>query len=99
MRLGGPVFDPPREPVELAQAHLDFGYRAAYCPDVSLSDTQRIRELRRAFQEEDVLIAEVGAWCNLISSDGAVREKNFRYVCERLALADELGALCCVDYL
>ena len=99
IRLGGPILDPPSDPEELARAHLACGYRAAYCPEVSLSDKNRIREIRRAFKKYDVLIAEAGAWCNLISVNDSERKKNFKYVSERLALADEIGAHCCVDFI
>ena len=99
MRLGGPVFEPPEDPWEFARAHRDLGYRAAYCPQVPLSDTEHIRDLRRAFEKEDVVIAEVGAWCNLLSVDDTKRKANFEFVCERLALAEEIGACCYVDYI
>ena len=55
IRLGGPILDPPNDPEELARTHLACGYRAAYCPKVSLSDKNRIREIRRAFKKYDVL--------------------------------------------
>jgi len=32
IRLGGPVFNAPQDPEELALAHRKLGYRAAYCP-------------------------------------------------------------------
>jgi len=99
IRLGGPILDPPNDPEELARAHLACGYRAAYCPEVSPLDKNRIREIRRAFKKYDVLIAEAGAWCNLISVDNSERKKNLKYVSERLALADEIGAKCCVDFI
>lgn len=99
IRLGGPILDPLNDPEELARAHVACGYRAAYCPEVSLSDKNRIREIRRAFEKYDVLIAEVGAWCNLISVNNSERKKNFKLVSERLALADEVGARCCVDFI
>ncbi|MFC1735749.1 sugar phosphate isomerase/epimerase family protein [Candidatus Hydrogenedentota bacterium] len=99
MRLGGPVFNPPEDPVELARAHVEFGYSAAFCPQIPLSDTARISAIRKAFADEGVVIAEAGAWCNLITPDEQKRGKNFKYVCERLALADEIGALCCVDFI
>ena len=99
IRLGGPMFDPSNDPEELARAHVACGYRAAYSPKVSLSDKNRIREIHRAFKKYDVLIAEVGAWCNLISVNSSERKKNFTYVSERLALADEIGAKCCVDFI
>jgi hypothetical protein len=62
VRLGGPLFNAPQEPGELASAHRKLGYRAAYCPPVELQDTARIRELSRAFAKHDVVIAEVGRW-------------------------------------
>ena len=43
------------------------------------------------------MIAEVGAWRNLLDPDAQKRADNLRYVTERLALADAVGARCCVD--
>ena len=97
MRLGGPVFEKTDDPRELAKAHRKMGYRAAYCPKADLNDAARIREISDAFAAEDVVIAEVGAWCNMIDLDLDVRKKNVDHVIERLALADEVGALCCVN--
>jgi len=99
IRLGGPIFDPPNDPEELARAHLACGYRAAYCPEVSPLDRDYISELRRAFEKHDIVITEAGAWCNLISVNNSERKKNFKYVSECLALADEIGANCCVDFI
>jgi sugar phosphate isomerase/epimerase len=99
IRLGGPVFTKDEDPRAIARAHREAGYRAAYCPTVELKDSARIREIADAFEQEDVWIAEVGAWCNLIGPDEAERKKNIDYVCERLALADEIGALSCVDFI
>lgn len=99
IRLGGPIFDPPSDPEELARAHLTSGYRAAYCPEVSPLDKKHIHKLRHAFEKYDIAFAEAGAWCNLISVNNSERKKNFKYVCERLALADEIGAHCCVDFI
>jgi hypothetical protein len=97
LRLGGPVFRPPHDPEELALAHRRLGYRAAYCPAVELKDTDRIRALRAAFARHDVVIAEVGRWCNLLDADPEKRAANLQKVTDGLALAEELGARCCVD--
>lgn len=97
VRLGAPVFHAPQDPEGLALAHRKLGYRAAYCPPVKLGDGQRIRDLRQAFAKHDVLIAEVGRWVNLLEADAAKRAANFEKVTEGLALAEEIGALCCVD--
>jgi sugar phosphate isomerase/epimerase len=97
IRLGAPVFDAPQDPEELALAHRELGYRAAYCPGVDLNDTERIRDISAAFQKHDVVIAEVGCWCNLLDADPEKRAANVERVTEGLALAEAIGARCCVD--
>ncbi len=97
IRLGGPIFKPPADPEELAILHRKSGYSAAYCPSVRLDDRERIRDIVNAFSKHQVVIAEVGRWCNLMDADPGKRKANFDSVCEGLALADELGALCCVN--
>ncbi len=97
IRLGGPVFTKPDDPREVARAHRTLGYAAAYCPEAKIEDTARIRAIEDAFKAENVVISEVGAWVNLLDSDGGKRKKNFEYVASRLALAEAVGAICCVD--
>lgn len=97
IRLGGPVFAKTGDPEQLALAHKKLGYRAAYCPGCSLDDKERIREIRRAFAAHDVVLAEVGRWCNLMETDGAKRAANLKKVTDGLALAEAVGARCCVD--
>jgi sugar phosphate isomerase/epimerase len=53
--------------------------------------------LAEAFARHDVVIAEVGRWVNLLDSDPDKRRENLRTVTEGLALAEAIGALCCVD--
>ena len=97
IRLGGPSFAKTEDPEELALAHRKLGYRAAYCPGVALKDTDRIKALSEAFAKHDVVIAEVGRWCNLLEADPEKQRKNLETVTEGLALAEAVGALCCVD--
>ena len=98
IRLGGPIFVKSNDPAVLAREHRRLGYSAAYCPEIAtLSDSKLLSEIRRAFAAENVLIAEVGAWKNLLDPDSAKRRENLEYVTQRCALADALGALCCVD--
>jgi sugar phosphate isomerase/epimerase len=96
LRLGGPVFLKTDDPVLLAREHRRLGYSAAYAPAVGLNDTARLEAIQRAFAAENVLLAEVGAWVNLLDADGEKRRQNLRYVTERLALAEALGARACV---
>lgn len=97
VRLGGPIFLKSEDPRELAKEHRRLGYSAAYCPNVALKDTARIKAIADAFASENVIIAEVGAWKNIQDPDPALRKANLQYVTERLALAEEVGARCCVD--
>lgn len=97
VRLGGPVFNASDDPEKLALAHRSLGYRAAYCPNVGINDKERIRDIAAAFAKHDVAIAEVGRWCNLTDPDAAKRAANLSVVTEGLALADAIGARCCVD--
>lgn len=97
IRLGGPVFGKHDDPRELARAHRALGYSAAYCPDVKIEDTARISAIQDAFRAENIVISEVGAWVNLLDPDADKRKKNFDYVASRLALAEAVGATCCVD--
>jgi len=97
IRLGGPIFLKSDDPVALAKEHRRRGYSAAYCPTASASDGDRVRAIRDAFAAEDVVIAEVGAWRNMLDPDAQKRAANLAYVTDRLALAEAVGARCCVD--
>jgi sugar phosphate isomerase/epimerase len=97
IRLGGPIFLTSEDPGELAREHRRLGYSAAYCPEATLADAERIHAIERAFAKENVVIAEVGAWKNMLDPDSTTRRENLAYVRERCALAEAVGARCCVD--
>jgi sugar phosphate isomerase/epimerase len=97
IRLGGPAFADTQDPEELALAHRKLGYSAAYCPNVSLNDAGKIRAYAEAFAKHDVVIAEVGRWVNLLDADSEKRRLNLQVVTDGLALAEAIGARCCVD--
>ena len=97
VRLGGPIFLKSEDPILLAKEHRRLGYSAAYCPAATLKDSARINAIEAAFKAENVIIAEVGAWKNMLDPDPIARKANIEYVSERLSLAEEVGARCCVD--
>ncbi len=97
LRLGGPIFVKSEDPVELARAHRALGYSAAYVPQVSVKQADRVQAIERAFAAENVVIAEVGAWKNMLDADSGKRKENIEYVIERLALAEAIGARNCVN--
>ncbi len=97
IRLGGPIFLNSDDPEELARQYKRLGYSAANCPKATAEDTVRVRAIEKAFAAHDVVIAEVGAWVNMLDPDTEKRRTNLQYVTDRLALAEGVGARCCVD--
>lgn len=98
IRLGGPIFLTSTDPAALAREHRRLGYSAAYCPDIAtLRDSKLLDEIQRAYDAQNVVIAEVGAWKNMLDPDSAKRRDNLQYVTDRCALAEAIGARCCVD--
>lgn len=112
IRLGGPIFSAKNataagageshgaaadDPAALARAHKAKGYTAAYAPQIDLKDGAKIRAVREAFAREEMLIAEVGFWENLVDLNYDDRQTNRQCMVEALALAEELGARCAVD--
>ena len=95
MRLGGPLPQSYSDPDSWIAAVKERGYRAAYCP-VQQRDNM-VEAYAQAARNADVLIAEVGAWSNPLSSDEHERRKAINYCQQRLALADDIDARCCVN--
>lgn len=98
MRLGGPVFIDPITPESWIRALNQNGYRAAYCPVQAGASREEIQAYAKAARDADIIIAEVGAWSNIIDPDPAARRQAIEYNKQQLALADEIGARCCVDF-
>jgi len=97
VRLGGPIFLKSEDPRELAREHRRLGYSAAYCPAATVENSALIAEIQKAFAAENVVIAEVGAWVNMLDPDAEKRRANLQFVTDRTALAEAVGARCCVD--
>ena len=110
IRFGGPIFEAnikaagageshgaQGDPYAIAKAHKMKGYTAGYAPKVSLDDKERIREIKKAFASENIMIAEVGYWDNVTDTDEATRKRNMGRLTDAFYLAEELGAKCAVD--
>jgi sugar phosphate isomerase/epimerase len=97
MRLGAPVYLQQPDPDHWVAAHREKGYRAAYCPVGVEAGPAVIQAYAEAARKADIVIAEVGAWSNLMAADAAEQKKALEYNQQQLALADEIGALCCVN--
>ncbi|HSM57748.1 MAG TPA: hypothetical protein VK879_16465, partial [Candidatus Sulfomarinibacteraceae bacterium] len=97
IRLGVGLSFEHDDPERMARAYVAAGYSAAVCPPLSLDDGDRIRAIRQAFARHDVLLAEVGVWNNLLAPGPEERAANLEDNVGALALAEEVGALCCVN--
>jgi sugar phosphate isomerase/epimerase len=97
MRLGAPVFGEFETPEAWVETVKQHGYRAALCPVKPEADDVTVRAYEDAARKADILIAEVGAWCTPISEDPEIRKAGLDKCKAGLALADRIGARCCVN--
>ena len=97
IRLGGPVFRKTDGPDDWAGAVKKLGYSAAYCPVGAAATDEIVRAYAQAARKADITIAEVGAWSNPISPDDKIRRDALAKCRRQLALADRIGARCCVN--
>ncbi len=96
MRLGGPAHN-PGDPASWIANVQQLGYRAAYCPLSPGADDAEIALFARAAQQANIVIAEVGAWSNPLSSDQGERKAALDKCKAGLELAEKIGAVCCVN--
>lgn len=97
LRLGGPIFEKTSDPEAWARAVKKLGYNAAYCPVGAETSEDVVKSYERAARDADIIIAEVGAWSNPISPDEEKRKAALEKCRRQLALADRIGARCCVN--
>ena len=97
MRLGGPISAAENNPESWAEAVKASGYRAAYCPVGPETPLETVQAYERAARDGDIVIAEVGAWSNPLSPDRVTAETALDGCRKGLALADAIGARCCVN--
>ena len=97
MRLGAPLPEPVTDPALWVAAVKAKGYLAAYCPLDGSEDFATIRAFAQAAEQAGIVIAETGAWSNPLSPVESIRRGAMEKCEIMLALADEVGARCCVN--
>ncbi len=97
MRLGGPLWETWNDPEAWVEVVKKSGYRAVPCPIEIGATPAEIAAYAEAAQHADILIAEVGAWSNPLSPILEERKAALEKCKQSLALADQIGALCCVN--
>jgi len=97
VRLGGPVYGDFDDPVQWVKAVKSLRYGAANCPVQPGASAELIRSFSSEAKKNNILIAEVGVWNNMLDPNDTVREKALETNIISLQLADEIGACCCVN--
>ena len=97
MRLG--LSSPLRHEsaADWAQQMKKLGCGAVVFPLDYTQPEERIADYADAAWRENLVIAEVGIWKNVLSRDPSEREAARTHALGQLRLADELGAGCCVN--
>jgi sugar phosphate isomerase/epimerase len=98
VRLGSPLpqtWDSPEGWIAALRRH---GFRAAYWPLPDDADPATVDAYAEAARAAGIVIAEIGAWhANPLSPDEATRARGLERCRAQLALADRVGARCCVN--
>jgi sugar phosphate isomerase/epimerase len=97
MRIGGDIKKIYRNPEEWVQLVKEYRYSAAITPIGHDSSKEERWAYLDAARENDIVIGEVGIWRNPLSTNPEEAKANIEYSKQRLALAEELGANCCVN--
>ena len=97
MRLGGGIQKPYNDPESWIALVKELGYSAATSPVNSDATKEEIAAYCDIAKQNDVIIAEVGAWSNPMAQCEEERKKAMEYIKKQLALAEEMGANCCVN--
>jgi sugar phosphate isomerase/epimerase len=97
IHLGGPLFEKYQGPEGWVAALKNLGYSAAYCPVGAKTSDAEVKAYEDAAKKAGIIIAETGAWSNPISPKEEERKAALEKCKTQLALADRIGARCCVN--
>lgn len=97
MRLGVSSDLGAKNAQEWVKANKELGLEAVVFPLNAYSDDATIAEYKKAADDANLVIAEVGIWRNAIDANAEIEKENIRYSIDQLALADRIGAKCCVN--
>ncbi len=96
MRFGTYIGDVKSAEEQAAKARL-FGYTAMGVHAEFAKDDDGVKHYRDVAKRFELVLAEVGAWSNPISPLPDKRREGLELCKKHLALADALGARCCVN--
>jgi sugar phosphate isomerase/epimerase len=97
LRLGGQVFLEQKNPESWSIALKQAGFSATTCPINGDNDISELDDYLKAARDNNIIISEVGAWSNPISTNEETRRNAITYCIKRLELAERIAAQCCVN--
>lgn len=83
--------------VEWGCKHKELGCGVVNFPVNCMDSEEKLRAYVQACKDNGLGIAEVGVWRNTLAADKAERKQAIDYAIGQLALADRIGANCCVN--
>lgn len=84
-------------PEHWAKRHKELGCGCVNFPLNCNSDKELVSRYVQAAKENDLIIAEVGIWNNMLDADEEKRKAAIDYNIRQLIFADEIGAVCAVN--
>lgn len=99
MKLGTSSPLQHKGPKDWAQKHKSLGLEAINFHLTGQDDPTLIQTYIDEAKEHGLTIAEVGIWKNTMDPDKKARHEAMDYAISQLALADQIGAKCCVNIL
>ena len=84
-------------PEEWAKKHRELGCKAVVFPVDCTASEAEIEAFYQAAMQEELIIAEVGIWKNVLAADETERKEAVQYAIDQIKLADKIKAVCCVN--
>lgn len=97
MRIGGGIEKPYKNPDEWIALVKDLKYSAVLAPISYDASKEEKRAYLDYIKKYNLVLAEVGAWRNPLSTNATERMAAMAYCKNQLNLAEEMGANCCVN--
>jgi sugar phosphate isomerase/epimerase len=97
MRIGGGIVKPYTNPDEWISLVKDLGYSTVLVPVEYNASKEEKREYLNYIKKYNLVLGEVGIWRNPLSPNEMERKATMEYSKKQLALAEEMGANCCIN--
>lgn len=97
MRIGGSVMKPYSTPEEWLAVQQELTASCVIFPVDADAPVEVQDAYLQCIRDNGLIIGEVGVWRNVLDADPEKKEANIQYAIRQLALAERIGANCCVN--